>query len=131
MTTDHRPSADAGRGPERVVVTGPSRQQFTLVAGPSGVIDWQYGTEGPDLAGLAVAVAAFGWNVLGRLAFRFGWSVEVYDERDRRVARHRYRSKRAAIDALPSLASRWSEGGPTCDHGADPAVGGGSAGETT
>lgn len=122
---------DAGQEADRVVVTAPSGQQFTLVAGPSGVIDWQYGTEGPDLAGLAVVVAAFGWNVLGRLAFRFGWSVEVYDERDHRVARHRYRSKRAAIDALPSLACQWSEGGPTSDHGADPAAGGGSVGDAT
>lgn len=108
---------DVDANGECVVVTAQTGQQFTLVAGPSGVINWQYGTGGgPDLAGLVVPVAAFAWNALGRLAFRFGWSVAVFDKRDRRIARHRYRSKKAALEALPLLGASYSKDASTSTH---------------
>jgi sugar lactone lactonase YvrE len=89
--------------PDPFTVVGPGKESFTVVAQPSGVIGWQYEASAlPD--GIPVAIAGALWNVLGRMVFRFGWSVVVYDETDRRIGRRRFPSKRAAVAFMPRMA---------------------------
>ena len=97
--------------PDPLEVSGPGGETFTIVARPSGVIGWQYEASAlPE--GLFVALAAALWNTLGRLAFRFGWSLAIYRENsDKCVGRRRYRSKRLAVEDLPLLAKDLSAAG--------------------
>lgn len=91
------------------VATAPTGEQFTVVAEPSGVIGWQYENM-VDLIGLVLGLLGALWNGLGRIAFRFGWSVNVYDAAAHRIARRRYASKQAAIEALPAVALEVTSG---------------------
>ncbi|GAA2166876.1 hypothetical protein [Pedococcus bigeumensis] len=107
------------RTPDPVLVRGPEGDRFTVTVQPSGVIGWQYDV-GAHLVDVAVVLAGVAWNVLGRLVFRFGWSVVVYDEPSgRRIGRRRFRSKQAAVEALPGLAAELRDSGKRCPSTTD------------
>ncbi|MER7074194.1 hypothetical protein [Terrabacter sp. NPDC000476] len=68
---------------------------------PSGVVEWQDG----DGSAYALLLLSVLWaiNLLVWLSYRAcgrGYTLHVFDERDRRVARERYRTRSAAESAL-------------------------------
>lgn len=91
--------------PDPATVIGPDDETYTVTVQPSGVIGWQYDMSSGHIVEVVVLLAGAAWNVLGRLSFRFGWSVVAdHETSGRRVGRRRFRSKRAAIEALPGIA---------------------------
>jgi len=113
---------DRGAAPDPLSVTGPQGESLTVFAQPSGVIGWHYEASAlPE--GIPVAIAGALWNTLGRLAFRFGWSVVVSDQNGRRIGRRRFPSKRAALGFMPHMAEDLASSGtqalrdrPNLDH---------------
>ena len=95
-------------------VRAPDGRWYSIEPHPSGVIGWNYDAAGADgLVWIAVLGAAWLVNLLGRIMFRFGWSLAVRDTNLKRVGRRRYRSRAAAFAAMPGLAQEIGRVGVT------------------
>src|SRR6478672_198545 len=104
---------DLPQGTDVGPVMAPDGRWYSIEAHASGVIEWNYNTGGGPDGLVEVAVLAVAWlvNLTGRVVFRFGWSLVVRDTDLKRVARRRYRSRAAAVAAMPGLAEEIARGG--------------------
>jgi hypothetical protein len=51
------------------------------------------------------------YNGLGRLVFRFGWSLVVLDSQNHKLGRRRFPSKEEAVAHLPQLVAALAASG--------------------